>query len=166
MIPIHKHCVIFKATRCYLLDLGGGGTSANQTTQTASDQGANLGNRARYTQTGSFQTGDKSTYLEQGSTQVGAKGKVAGVDLSASKFSNLTINQAAPAPVVNNPAPATPAPLAATPFTPSNTVTPSAPDTTSTSTGTDAGGSAGWKTYAGLATVALLLFWLFKRRGR
>lgn len=71
-----------------MLDLGTSSSGPKQTTNTAQDTGRVLyGKAARYTESGSFQTGDKSTFTESGGINVGAKGTLkTGTDLSGAKI--------------------------------------------------------------------------------
>jgi hypothetical protein len=82
---------------CRLFDsaIGGGGTSAEETTLTASGQARGVsGKHIQYTESGAISVGQKGSYVESGGLNL------AGQKISVAKGAALTINQA-PAPATS-----------------------------------------------------------------
>jgi hypothetical protein len=75
----------------YAFDAFSGGTSANETVQTATGTGRITGKGSQYTEAGSIGVGNKGKYQETGSLDLsGSKGQVGGQNFSGAK--GVTIN--------------------------------------------------------------------------
>jgi len=89
---------------CLLFDLGGGGTSATETTQTVSGTSRGVaGNKNQYTESGSISVGAKGSYVESGGVNAAGSKNLNTAVLGNSKIKlgkgatlNVTEAQAAP----------------------------------------------------------------------
>jgi hypothetical protein len=149
--------------------IGGGGTSAKETTQTTSGNARGVaGDKNQYTESGAISVGQKGSYVESGGLNL------AGQKISVAKGAALTINQA-PAPATSatglNSAPqpisvpgSTPAP---TPATPTTTSTDTTASTSSSFLDTLKGYWANfstWQKIGGGVVLALVLWLIFHKR--
>jgi hypothetical protein len=159
---------------CLLFDsaVGGGGTTANETTQTTSGNARGVaGNKNQYTESGAISVGQKGKYIESGGIDV------SGQKVNVAKGATFTLNQAPAAGSSATGLNGSPQPVAVPGSTPSPTppATPATPGTDTSSTPSTStsildklkgywANFSTWQKIGGGVVLVLVLWLIFRKR--